>query len=104
MQRDKVVMSDLDNGLNEYLNHLRQDYAKCGYTNKVYYYEVGRKYIHVIMSDNQHSSHSWVMLEDDKKFKRGDILKSATWRGPARNFARGNVLCGGFQHIRWCGV
>ena len=99
-----VIMSDLDNGLNEYLNHLRKDYAKNGYNNKEFYYEVGRKYVHIIMSDNQRSSHSWVMLEDDKKFKRGDILKSATWRGPARNFARGNVLCGGFKHIRWCGV
>jgi hypothetical protein len=104
MQRDKVCMSDLDNGLQEYLNHLRMDYAKNGYNNKEFYYELGRKYVHIIMSDNQRSSHSWVMLEDDKKFRRGDILKSASWKAPARNFARGNVLTRDFKTIRWCGV
>lgn len=31
MQRDKVCMSDLDNGLQEYLNHLRMDYAQSGW-------------------------------------------------------------------------
>jgi hypothetical protein len=98
------VYENLDIGLQEYVKHLANDYAKNGYNNKQFYYEVGRKYVHIIMSDNQRSSHSWVMLEDDKKFKRGDILKSATWRGPARNFARGNVLTGEFKHIRWAGV
>jgi len=96
--------ADLEFGLLMYLDHLRKDYGSNGYVNKEFSYECGRKYVHVIMSDNQRSSHSWIMLQDDKKFKRGDILKSATWRGPARNFARGNVLCGDYQHIRWCGV
>ena len=109
MEKDLIAVEDLhfvklQNSLDEYVTHLKSDYAKNGYNNKEFYYEFGRKYAHIIMSDNQRSSHSWVMLEDDKKFKRGDILKSATWRGPARNFARGNVLCGGFKHIRWCGV
>ena len=40
------------------------------------------------------------MLADDNKFKQGDILKSATWRGPARNFKRGNVLTGDYKNIR----
>ena len=100
----KLDNADLEFGLLLYLNHLRQDYGTNGYVNKEFTYESGRKYIHIIMSDNQRSSHSWVMLEDDKKFNRGDILKSATWRGPARNFKRGNVLTGDYQHIRWCGV
>ena len=96
--------ADLEFGLTLYLDHLRKDYGSNGYVNKEFSYEVGRKYIHVIMSDNQRSSHSWIMLKDDKKFKRGDILKSATWRGPARNFKRGNVLTGDYKTIRWCGV
>ena len=87
-----------------YLDHLRKDYGSNGYVNKEFSYECGRKYVHVIMSDNQRSSHSWIMLQDDKKFKRGDILKSATWRGPARNFKRGNILTGDYKTIRWCGV
>ena len=102
MQADKA---DLEFGLALYLDHLRKDYGSNGYhMNKEFSYEVGRKYVHVIMSDNQRSSHSWVMLSDDKKFKRGDILKSATWRGPARNFKRGNILTGDYQNIRWCGA
>jgi hypothetical protein len=104
MQRDKIAVEDLQNGLNEYVKHLQNDYNKNGYMNKEFYYEIGRKYVHIIMQDNQRSSHSWVMLEDDKKFKRGDILKSASWKAPARNFSRGNVLCGGFKHIKWAGV
>lgn len=96
--------SDLDFGLLLYVDHLRNDYAKAGYGNKKFYYEKGRKYLHIIMEDNQRSSHSWVMLSDDKKFKRGDILKSASWNAPARNFKRGNVLTGDYKTIRWCGV
>ena len=96
--------ADLEFGLLMYLDHLRKDYGSNGYVNKEFSYECGRKYVHVIMSDNQRSSHSWIMLQDDKKFKRGDILKSATWRGPARNFKRGNVLTGDYKNIRWCGA
>jgi hypothetical protein len=102
---------DLNKGVQAYVEHLQNDYnSKGGQQFIEFYYEVGRKYVHIIMnhvgqfSAGQRSSHSWVMIADDKKFKRGDILKSATWRGPARNFNRGNVLCGGFKHIRWCGV
>ena len=66
--------SQLDAGLREYLEHLQNDYNKCGYSNKRYYYEVGRKYIHVIMEDNQRCSHSWVVVGKDKKFKFGDVV------------------------------
>ena len=95
--------ADLEFGLNLYVAHLQADYNKQ-YDRKKFYYEVGRKYIHIIMEDNQKSSHSWVMLKDDKKFNRGDILKSATWRGPARNFKRGNVITGEYKNIRWVGA
>jgi len=105
------VYKDLDLCIQEYVAHLQADYdSKGGHQFIEFHYELGRKYIHVIMhhvgqfSVNQRSSHSWIMIDDDKKFKRGDILKSATWRGPARNFNRGNVLCGGFKHIKWAGV
>lgn len=96
--------SQLDAGLNEYLEHLRKDYGDNGWSNKKFYYQVGRKYIHIIMEDNQRCSHSWVVVVPDAKFKFGDILKSASWKAPAKNFARGNVVEGNFQHIRWCGA
>jgi hypothetical protein len=95
---------DLDEAVHNYVNHLANDYGKNGYNNKKFYAVHGRKYLHIVMEDNQRSSHSWVMLVDDKKFNRGDILKSASWNAPARNFKRGNVLTGEFKHIRWCGA
>lgn len=104
---------DFDICIQEYVEHLQNDYETMASGQFVKFtYEIGRKYVHVIMHhfhhwDNtltQRSSHSWIMLEDDKKFKRGDILKSASWKTPARNFGRGNILCGGFKHIKWAGL
>jgi len=63
-------------------------------------FEEGRKYIKVIHGT---SVHSFIQKEDDKKFKSGDILKAASWDAPARNFARGNILKGGYQ-VAWTGA
>lgn len=104
---------ELDIGIQEYVQHLQDNYDSTASGQFIEFtYEIGRKYVHVIMQhfhhyDNaptQRSSHSWVMLNDDKKFKRGDVLKSASWKTPARNFGRGNVLTGDYKQIRWCGV
>ena len=97
-------MNTLLQAVDNYINHLKSDYNKNGYSNKEFYFEAGRKYLHVIMKDNQRSSHSFICIKDDKKFKAGDILKSASWASPAKNFPRGNVLTGNFQHIRWVGA
>ena len=43
-----------------------------------------------------------VNTDNDKKFKKGDLLKPAGYDKPARNAARGNILDGGFQ-INWTG-
>lgn len=64
-------------------------------------FEVGSKYIKVITDA---SVHSFIVASDgDKQFKRGDVLKAASWKAPARNFARGNVL-DGTATPRWTGA
>ena len=63
----------------------------------------GSKYIKVTRSSNQTSVHSFIVkIHNDKKFKYGDILKAASWKTPARNFARGNV----FEEykVKWTGA
>jgi len=105
------ISENLNKSIQSYVAHLQSDYDSKGGNQFIeFYYEAGRKYVHVIMnhvgqfSIGQRSSHSWIMIKDDKNFKQGDILKSASWKAPARNFSRGNVLCGGFKHIKWAGV
>lgn len=44
-----------------------------------------------------------VNTDNDKKFKRGDILKAAGWAAPARNKARGNILEKDFSWVQWTG-
>lgn len=60
----------------------------------------GSKFIKVVTNG---SCHSFIVKQDMGKFKRGDILKAASWRAPAKNFSRGNVLTGNFSNVRWTG-
>lgn len=44
-----------------------------------------------------------VNTTDDKKFQYGDMLKPASWRSPARNYARGNMSSFVADRIQWTG-
>ena len=60
----------------------------------------GKKYIKIMSS---RSTTAFIVgIDDDKKFKKGDILKPASYAAPARNGARGNVLDGDYP-INWTG-
>ena len=61
----------------------------------------GSKYIKVI--SNGSVSAFIVNTKNDKKFRYGDILNAASWKAPARNAARGNVLEGNYN-INWTGA
>ena len=67
-------------------------------------HKCGSKYIKVTKNlGDQTSVHSFIVnTHDDKKFNYGDILKAASWKAPARNFARGNI----FEEykVRWVGM
>ena len=49
----------------------------------------GSKYVKLI---NGNSVWGFVVKKDGDKFKRGDILKAASWAKPATNAARGNIF------------
>jgi hypothetical protein len=67
-------------------------------------FEMGSKYIKVITSHGEasRSVHSFIVREDGPKFKKGDILKAATFKAPALNQARGNIF--GTYHTSWTGA
>ena len=99
----------------EYLDLIKKDYGKImsgcktdalrqemiDEFNARIRYEVGSKYIKVITGS---SVHSFIVRNKTDKFKPGDILKAASWKAPAKNFARGNIFDKTFDNIRWTGA
>ena len=59
----------------------------------------GKKYIKVVQDTGVFC---FIVKEDFKHFKKGDILKAAGYNAPALNSARGNVLTGNY-YIQWTG-
>ena len=89
-------------GANEdYMNFPVSDDMKAEFVDE-WVIRPGTKYIK-ILSNNGGSAWGFVVNTDtDKKFKKGDILKCAGYKAPARNAARGNVLEGNYP-INWTG-
>ena len=59
--------------------------------------EEGSKYIKIVKQGSV-----WgfiVKTDEDKMFRKGDILKAAGFNAPARNKARGNILDGGYAEV-----
>ena len=82
------------NKIDEVRNNMYNEY-KNGFKIKN-----GQKYIKVI---NDNSVKAFIVKNDfNPYFKLGDILKPASWRAPAMNSARGNVLTGKYA-IQWTG-
>ena len=59
----------------------------------------GKKYIKIVQDTGVFC---FIVKEDFKHFKKGDILKAAGYNAPALNSARGNVLSGNYR-IQWTG-
>ena len=59
----------------------------------------GKKYIKIVQDTGVFC---FIVKEDFKHLKKGDVLKAAGYNAPALNSARGNVLAGNYP-IRWTG-
>ena len=109
---------DMNNEMNALIENIKEDYlnwtTRCAKGtlseinktmiadfNEKITFKMGNKYIKVVTNNTV-----WgfvVNTDNDKKFKTGDILKAAGWAAPARNFARGNILDGGYT-VGWTGA
>lgn len=102
----------MENQINELIEAIVADYAafnnQLGYDTEKRVAEfreslsvkAGRRYIKVI---REGSVWGFIVPDDqDKKFRKGDILKAAGWSTPARNSARGNILDGNYS-VQWTG-
>jgi|SRR6056300_1510961 hypothetical protein len=108
----------LEQALASYMENIKADYNRWMYVdrsktssdtvrsrmveefNNDLSYTVGKKYIKVVVGTRVHSF--IVAGDNDKKFRKGDILMAASWAAPAKNKARGNL----FENykISWTGA
>jgi len=82
--------------LSEHNKVMMQEYA-----DKIEFAE-GRKYIKVLQNRT-----AWgfiVATDNDKVFKKGDILMAAGYNAPARNKARGNIFDLDNTRVQWTGA
>ena len=59
----------------------------------------GKKYIKIVQDTGVFC---FIVKEEFKHFKKGDVLKAAGYNAPALNSPRGNVLTGNYP-IQWTG-
>ena len=102
-------MSDLNTALIGYKDSIVANYVKwcadAGISDIGQFgveFEPGSKYVKVvkISSGGSRSVHSFVEKET------GAIWKAASWKAPAKNFARGNVFDAGtyLNRLQWTGI
>ena len=94
-KQDYVRMST-NNGLKELTGYSLEQTNKWDSNTRIFN---GKKYIKVVQ---ENGVFCFIVKEDFKHFKKGDILKPAGYNAPALNSARGNVLTGNYM-IQWTG-
>ena len=94
-KQDYVRMST-SNGRKELTGYSKDQVDKWDSLIKV---SQGKKYIKVVQ---ENGVFCFIVKEDFKHLKKGDILKAAGYNKPTLNAARGNVLTGNYP-IQWTG-
>lgn len=102
------LIDHLNNKYATYTKRSVEDEIKCQefIDNHTYIFTEGKSYYKVIASSyGNQSAYAFIVKEDNKQFKKGDILKPASWNAPAKNKARGNVFvpCS-YKNFDWAGI
>ena len=94
--KEDYVRMSTSNGRKELTGYSKEQVDKWDSLIKV---SQGKKYIKVV---RENGVFAFIVKEDFKHFKKGDILKPAGYNAPALNQPRGNVLKGNYP-IQWTG-
>ena len=94
--KDDYIRCSTSNGTKELTGYSKDQVDKWDSLIKV---SQGKKYIKVV---RENGVFAFIVKEDFKHFKKGDILKPAGYNAPALNQPRGNVLSGNYM-IQWTG-
>ena len=94
--KDDYVKMSTSNGKKELVGYSKEQVDNWDSKTKVSF---GKKYIKVVQDTGVFC---FIVKEDFKHFKKGDILKAAGYNAPALNQPRGNVLTGNYM-IQWTG-
>ena len=107
----KKKFDNIDDGIANMIAAAIHDYSSQSYRSSEkmnkefadgFVVKKGKKYIKILTNNGGSAWGFVVNTDDDKLFKRGDLLMCAGWAKPARNKPRGNVLEGGYG-IEWTG-
>lgn len=102
------MTAELQTGIDQYLAACEADYTRTSrhsHRQIRFILDPGRKFIRIwrqFDGESQRSCHAFVVLMHPK-FRCGDLLKPATWKAPAMNAARGNVLEPSSYRAQWTG-
>lgn len=94
----QMPVYDMDIALTMYADYIiskapHTTQPRPGYSKPCFSFESGSKYIRAVKLDgSSRSAYAFIVLRNTDKFLVGDILKPASWKTPATNLARGNVL------------
>jgi hypothetical protein len=94
----QMPVYDMDIALTKYADYIiskapHTTQPRPGYSKPYFSFESGSKYIRAVKLDgSSRSAYAFIVLRNTDKFLVGDILKPASWKTPATNLARGNVL------------
>ena len=94
--KDDYVKMSTSNGKKELVGYSKEQVDNWDHNTTIF---PGKKYIKIVQGTGVFA---FIVKEDFKHFKRGDILKAAGYNAPALNSARGNILNGDYA-IQWTG-